>query len=122
MIDSSQQNILHQNPNMLERDIVSQDPLKRKFLQEAYIFEEKYPEDGKKFLSKIIHYAISKPPEIPSAWTALEEQINIKVGELGKSGHKISTEKFIENLFIPNGEGEITADIIMSRLLSQATV
>lgn len=122
MIDSSQQNILHQNPNMLERDIVSQDPLKRKFLQEAYIFEEKYPEEGKKFLSKIIHYAVSKPPEIPSAWAALEKQINLQVEKLGKSGNKISTEEFIENLFTPNGEGEITADIIMARLLPQATV
>lgn len=122
MINSSQQNILHQNPNMLERDIVSQDPLKRKFLQEAYIFEEKYPEEGKKFLSKIIHYAVSKPPEIPSAWAALEKQINLQVEKLGKSGNKISTEEFIENLFIPNGEGEITADIIMARLLPQATV
>lgn len=122
MINSSQQNILHQNPNMLERDIVSQDPLKRKFLQEAYIFEEKYPEEGKKFLSKIIHYAVSKPPEIPSAWVVLEKQINLQVEKLGKSGNKISTEEFIENLFIPNGEGEITADIIMARLLPQATV
>lgn len=122
MINSSQQNILHQNPNMLERDIVSQDPLKRKFLQEAYIFEEKYPEEGKKFLSKIIHYAVSKPPEIPSAWAALEKQINLQVEKLGKSGNKISTEEFIENLFIPNGEGEITAGIIMARLLPQATV
>jgi len=121
LIDSSQQNILHQNPNMSER-IVSQDPLKRKFLQEAHIFEEKYPEEGKKFLSKIIHYAVSKPPEIPSAWAALEKQINLQVEKLGKSGNKISTEEFIENLFIPNGEGEITADIIMARLLPQATV
>lgn len=101
---------------MLERDIVSQDPLKRKFLQEAYAFGEKYPEEGKNFLGKLIYYAISKPPEDSSAWEVLSEKINLQVEELRKSGHEISTEDFVGGLFIPNKEEEITADIIMARL------
>jgi len=102
---------------MSER-ITTQDPLAKEFLQKAYAFGEKYPEEGKNLLGELMQYAASVAPltRASSVWGALREQINFQVEELRKSGHKISTGEFIEDLFIPNKEGEITADIIMARL------
>lgn len=98
--------------------IKPQDPLKRTFLQEAYAFGEKYPEEGKNLLGELVLYAasVASLTQPSSVWGVLSEQINFQVEEIRKSGHKISAGEFIKDLFIPNKEGEITADIIMARL------
>jgi hypothetical protein len=95
-----------------------QDSLKRTFLQEAYAFGEKYPEEGKNLLGELMHYAasVASLTQVSSVWGVLSEQINFQVEEIRKSGHKTSAGEFIKDLFIPNKEGEITADIIMARL------
>lgn len=111
---------------MLESEkIKTQDSLAEKFLQEAYAFGEKYPEEGKNLLGELMHYAASVTPltRSSSVWEVLlSEKINFQIEEFRKSGHKISEEEFIENLFIPNKEGEITADIIVARLRLRANV
>jgi hypothetical protein len=98
--------------------VKSQDPLVEKFLQEAYAFGEKYPEEGKNLLGELMYYAASVAPltRASSVWEVLSKQINFQVEEIRKSGHKTSAREFIKDLFIPNKEGEITADIIMARL------
>lgn len=104
---------------MLEsEETKTQDSLKGTFLQEAYAFGEKYPEEGKNLLGELMHYAASVSPltRASSVWEVLSGQINFQVEEIRKSGHEISAEGFTKDLFIPNKEGEITADIIMARL------
>lgn len=102
----------------MEERLRAGDPLRRKFLERAKAFSDKYPKEGKTLLGDLMLYGSFAPGMGGDAtlWDIIKSQINHRVSISQQRGNIKTAEDFIDQLFEPNNSGEITADIIMGRL------
>jgi|WetSurSiteA1Bulk_404760.scaffolds.fasta_scaffold00041_3 hypothetical protein len=89
------------------------------FERRAIQFQRENHLESRKLAENILEWAsivAEETYEYKTIGDILASQINFRVQEIKDSGHQITTEQYIEDLFCPNCRGEIDADIIMGRL------
>ena len=96
------------------------DPVIRKFAEEATKFSEMYPEEGGRLQGELTLWGLavfeSGLSTSRNTGELIKEQIlAIADKSTQKEGKNISAEEVIEDLFLPNEDGKIDAEIIMVR-------
>ena len=80
-------------------------------------FKEESLETHKDFVAELAVWGTSLPGH-GTLGDAVAEQIDYHVKINTANDNPITTEDFVEGLFLPNREGNLSADIIMNRLLT----
>ncbi len=91
------------------------DPVISKFLIEAKKFSTKYPEEGKGLLGELMLWGAAVLGSNETLAEGIRAQIMAIAENWSKPGKIATFEDVIKELFSPNPEGKIDADIIMGR-------
>ena len=84
----------------MEERIRPSDPLRKRFLEKATTFSDKYPKEGRRLYGELLLWA-SFVPEMGGdtrVWDIIKSQINYRVQQHNKAGNPISAKDFIDFL------------------------
>lgn len=85
------------------------------FEARAMEFQRENPIESRKLAGDLMEWGAA----VPGGGTLgklVASQIDFSVHRRSEKGHPITVKEYVENLFSPNLEGKVNADIIMARL------